>query len=61
MNDVVNVLRSNRDANEVLGDTAVDSLLLVELFVSRGPRVNGKRLRVANTIKKKKSSLVGSP
>lgn len=47
-NDIVNVLQADGDADEVLGDTAVDPLLLAQLLVRCGPGVDGQRLRVAD-------------
>lgn len=48
-NDVVNVLRTNRDADSVLLDTGVTAFLLGELLMGGGPRVDSQSLGVADT------------
>lgn len=40
MDDVVDVLYADRDADHVLGDTRVDAFLVAELCVRGGPGVD---------------------
>lgn len=49
-NDVVNVLRTDGDTDEILGNTTVDTLFFAKLFVSCRPRVDGESLGVANAV-----------
>ena len=46
--DVVEMLGADRDADQVLGDAAVDLLLVAQLLVGGGPGVNGEGLAIAN-------------
>lgn len=49
-NDVVDVLGTDRDADCVLGDTRVNTLLLRELLVRSGPGVDRESLGVTDTV-----------
>jgi hypothetical protein len=42
------MLRANRDADKVLGDTGILFLLLTELLVRCSPRVDSQCLRVTD-------------
>lgn len=48
VNDIVNVLCTDGDTNEIFRDTAADSLLFRKLFVRGRPGVNRESLGVAN-------------
>ena len=47
-NDVVNVLGADGNPDQILCDTTVDLLLLTELFVCGGPRVDGERFGITD-------------
>ena len=47
-NDIINVLGTDRDADEVLRNTTANLFLIRELLVGRGPRVDSQRLGVSD-------------
>ena len=51
MDDVVDVLEADRDADHVLGDAGVGAFLFRKLLVGRGPWVDGEGLGVADAVK----------
>lgn len=48
--DVVDMLSSDRDANEIFGNAGRLLFIIRELLVGCRPRMNGKSFGVANTI-----------
>jgi hypothetical protein len=48
-NNIIDMLRSNRDTNRIFSNTRILAFLISKLFMGRRPRVNSQGFRIANT------------